>query len=110
MKMNLKALSDTVNQEIKDLKLALAGMSDRMPDPIDAGCVVEQIQSLQNQLRFKEQYASRLAVAMKKQSKGEFGCCDDCGTDIPTERLQLLPDAPCCVDCQSIREYISRAA
>ena len=53
MKMNLKALSDTVNQEIKDLKLALAGMSDRMPDPIDAGCVVEQIQSLQNQLSYR---------------------------------------------------------
>ena len=30
--------------------------------------------------------------------------CDDCGCHIPRERLVILPDAVCCVDCQEQRE------
>ncbi|EJK3116850.1 TraR/DksA C4-type zinc finger protein [Salmonella enterica] len=29
---------------------------------------------------------------------------EDCGILIPAARLEVLPDAVCCVDCQTLRE------
>ncbi|EPA7561609.1 TraR/DksA family transcriptional regulator [Salmonella enterica subsp. enterica] len=30
--------------------------------------------------------------------------CEDCGILIPAARLEVLPDAVCCVGCQTLRE------
>ncbi|EOA1177771.1 TraR/DksA family transcriptional regulator [Salmonella enterica] len=30
--------------------------------------------------------------------------CEDCGILIPAARLEVLPGAVCCVDCQALRE------
>ncbi|HAT1683949.1 TPA: TraR/DksA family transcriptional regulator [Klebsiella oxytoca] len=30
--------------------------------------------------------------------------CEDCREVIPPERLAVIPDAVCCVDCQALRE------
>ncbi|EIN3255340.1 TraR/DksA family transcriptional regulator [Salmonella enterica subsp. enterica serovar Muenchen] len=30
--------------------------------------------------------------------------CEDCDILIPAARLEVLPDAVCCVDCQTLRE------
>ena len=31
---------------------------------------------------------------------GSYGTCQDCGTLIPVERLEILPYVRCCVSCQ----------
>lgn len=35
---------------------------------------------------------------------GEFGCCEDCGHEIEYARLEAVPQAACCIDCQVERE------
>lgn len=85
-------------------------LCDRVPDSNDAGSVVEQQVALQTQLKVKLNYFKRLSVAINKVAMGEFGFCEDCGIEIPEERLQLIPDTPCCVDCQTLREHKQRAA
>lgn len=43
----------------------------------------------------------RIAIALDKLNQGSgFGLCQQCGCAIRTERLQLLPYAELCVDCQ----------
>ncbi len=41
----------------------------------------------------------RIAVALDKISAGTYGTCDECGGRIPKTRLEVIPDAPCCVKC-----------
>ena len=36
---------------------------------------------------------------------GDFGCCSDCGGDIPYARLKAFPTATRCTACQTKREH-----
>lgn len=39
-----------------------------------------------------------------KEQPAEPGFCNDCGNDIPDDRLEENPDAVTCYTCQDIRE------
>ena len=43
--------------------------------------------------------------ARMRISEGEYGFCEDCGEDIPFERLQARPTALRCVYCQVEHEH-----
>jgi DnaK suppressor protein len=34
----------------------------------------------------------------------EFGICEECDEDIPIRRLELMPHATLCADCQANRD------
>ncbi len=38
--------------------------------------------------------------ALEKLKRGEYGECEECGEDIPQQRLRLFPEARMCVKCQ----------
>lgn len=40
-------------------------------------------------------------AALVRLDTGEYGRCEDCGTDIPAARLGASPDARRCVPCQT---------
>ncbi|HEY6420147.1 MAG TPA: TraR/DksA C4-type zinc finger protein [Candidatus Binataceae bacterium] len=42
--------------------------------------------------------------ALERLDGGEYGLCQQCGGEIALERLQVLPFAPLCFDCQNDRE------
>ena len=46
----------------------------------------------------------RIDEALGKLSRGTYGICDRCGRDIPSQRLDALPHAIYCVECQDIVE------
>jgi len=39
-------------------------------------------------------------LALKRIAKGKYGVCDKCNTDIYLPRLELVPEARYCVDCE----------
>jgi RNA polymerase-binding protein DksA len=41
----------------------------------------------------------QVELSFKKMQAGEYGYCDRCGTEIPAERLEVLPFAIYCLDC-----------
>ncbi|MFI5267182.1 MAG: TraR/DksA family transcriptional regulator [Chloroflexota bacterium] len=43
--------------------------------------------------------------ALHKLEAGTYGRCDECGNDIPYERLEVRPQATLCVDCKSKVEH-----
>ncbi|HET6421221.1 MAG TPA: TraR/DksA family transcriptional regulator [Geobacteraceae bacterium] len=47
---------------------------------------------------------SRMEEAVRKLEEGSYGICEDCGEDIPVDRLRVEPFAICCVKCQEKRE------
>jgi RNA polymerase-binding transcription factor DksA len=43
--------------------------------------------------------------ALTKFENGTYGLCEACGTRIDRARLEVLPHAQCCLDCQSRQEH-----
>jgi phage/conjugal plasmid C-4 type zinc finger TraR family protein len=49
---------------------------------------------------FLEEEDRRITEARRALADGSYGICRDCGRDIPKERLEAMPEAIRCVDCQ----------
>jgi RNA polymerase-binding protein DksA len=45
-----------------------------------------------------------LDAALNRLAEDTYGICEDCGDDIPLERLRVNPGATRCVRCQSMYE------
>ena len=43
-------------------------------------------------------------AAIARLTRGEYGQCQSCGIEIPAARLEAVPQAAFCVDCQARRE------
>jgi DnaK suppressor protein len=52
----------------------------------------------------------QLERALERLSDGTYGTCEDCGTEIPPERLEFRPECTRCVSCQARHERMSRGA
>jgi DnaK suppressor protein len=52
---------------------------------------------------------ARVQAALRAIEKGKYGFCERCGIEIPTERLEVRPDATLCVTCQAeVEKLIKR--
>lgn len=56
----------------------------------------EVLESLGNS---SEQELLMINYALKRIENGDYFQCDECGEDIPTARLELLPFTAHCVNC-----------
>jgi DnaK suppressor protein len=46
--------------------------------------------------------------ARARIAEGGYGVCEDCSTKIAPERLEALPDATRCVNCQAAWDLLNR--
>ena len=53
---------------------------------------------------------AQIDVALERMASGDYGVCDDCGRNIPLARLQALPYATLCIECQRSREVVGSSA
>ena len=51
-----------------------------------------------------EHVLAEIDAALKRIETGTYGICSNCGRQIPEERLEALPWATLCIDCQRDRE------
>lgn len=49
-------------------------------------------------------YAKKLTHALKKIENGDYGFCNDCGSNIKFPRLLARPTAELCIDCKEEAE------
>ena len=54
--------------------------------------------------RNRERMIEAIDDALDRIKDGGYGRCMDCGTDIPQTRLEVLPFALRCVDCERKRQ------
>jgi RNA polymerase-binding protein DksA len=47
---------------------------------------------------------AEIDAALKRIEEGTYGVCSNCGKPIPEARLEALPWATLCIDCQRERE------
>ena len=53
-------------------------------------------------LRFSLQ--DQLSRALDQLALGRYGYCEDCGGEIPAERMEFAPETTTCVPCQGRRD------
>ncbi|HMO15980.1 MAG TPA: TraR/DksA C4-type zinc finger protein [Pirellulaceae bacterium] len=46
----------------------------------------------------------QIEVALERHESGTYGNCQGCDTNIPLARLEALPYAPYCIQCQRLSE------
>src|SRR5688572_26156153 len=51
-----------------------------------------------------ERRLSELDHVQRRLEQGSYGKCEQCGEDIPEERLAAMPDSVMCVPCQRTKE------
>jgi RNA polymerase-binding transcription factor DksA len=73
-------------------------VSKRQPDRggHDADTLAELIASCR-------QTVSDTTQALQRMAEGQYGTCERCASDIPLQRLEILPHARFCVPCQGDR-------
>ena len=50
---------------------------------------------------------NRLTIALERVMDGTYGRCELCGRDIERPRLEALPEAVTCLDCQERNERVA---
>jgi DnaK suppressor protein len=88
-----RARSDTFN--------AVAGEAPDAGDEALASLVMDTENA---EARRDAQELVTLDAALARIADGSYGVCEDCGDDIPLERLHAAPGASRCVRCQAIYE------
>lgn len=59
-----------------------------------------QNQSLTRNLQERERVKlAHVTAALARMEAGTYGCCTECGADIPFERLLIFPETPACAAC-----------
>jgi DnaK suppressor protein len=80
------------------------------PDPMTYGsqaAAASQVFAQQRDLALRDRTDHQLELvdeALARLDAGTFGACVRCGRPIPADRLEALPWAPRCIDCQRIAD------
>ena len=80
------------------------------PDQMTYGsqaAAASQVFAQQRDLALRDRADHQLVLvdaALARLEAGTFGTCVRCGREIPDERLEALPWAPRCIDCQRLAD------
>jgi len=69
--------------------------------------IAQSLEQFDRESSLAEQERRELAAierALAKMATGKFGICEECGDDIPSRRLLVLPEARLCAKCQTVEE------
>ena len=100
----LDRLRAQVEAGLRERDLAAEGeeRGDGHHHPAEAATDADQRErDLRDRVRW-ERRRSQLERALEAIEAGTYGICVDCGGEIPAGRLDALPDAERCVDCQRL--------
>ncbi len=80
------------------------GDSGPVADPADRVQVHEEREVTLATRSLLVERANRLAEALERLRKSQYGICEECGEAISPARLQAMPEVTTCVRCQGWRE------
>ena len=106
-KVNLKDLTETLNQQRDTLVKRLEGAADSdsngqpfNPDRTDLTSTYQEHQRNKLFLARTEDQLKAIDVALASIKEGTYGICQHCGNQIATGRLAVMPTVTRCITCQ----------
>ena len=73
-------------------------------DDMDVARSQADVETHASLIEHSEDLLKAIDTASSRLEEGRYGTCEECGTDIPIKRLDALPFAIYCVDCQKESE------
>lgn len=89
-----------------DPLLDTGGVSSHEADDADAVSDYGRNQAL---VRNTRQVLAQVRAALERLDSGTYGKCERCGREIGARRLEALPYATLCIDCQEAVEHLTPA-
>ena len=77
-------------------------------DELDAARTLAEVETHASLIEQVENRIKQIDTAFFRLEQGSYGVCAECGDVIPLERLEALPFATRCIDCQKGRERTRR--
>lgn len=74
------------------------GVDNHLGDQADVVYEQERLLSIRDRLADRQVLIEQ---ALAKMDRGEYGYCENCGRPIAPDRLEALPFARYCIDCQA---------
>lgn len=100
IKQELEKLRSDLRKQIDNERRRLASSDVVNPDRSDLAYEYlnqERRTALLNQL---EEHLSQTEEALERIENNEYGVCQNCGKQISPQRLEALPTARLCMECQ----------
>lgn len=103
--MNLRQIllrrRDALRQALAgDLSLLKELRQQNSGDVIDAALDTAQDEISSQLAEVESRELTNIETALQRMKKGDYGMCEGCGGAIPLARLQALPYATMCIQCQ----------
>ncbi len=77
-------------------------------DEMDVARSLADVETHASLIERAEYRLKAIDAAFNRLERGRYGLCDECGDEIPLKRLEALPFAAYCVDCQTKRNRLRR--
>lgn len=75
-------------------------------EPLDLDLEAQEVAGYANRLSVEQNLEQKLIdinAALQKIENGKYGECENCDKTIPAERLEALPAARICLDCEQVQ-------
>jgi len=111
-KLLIRKREDIVREATKEIKKFKSGEKRQLVETVlDDGdlSVVDLAEDISlRHLSAHRETLIKIDNALMKIDEGTYGICEDCGEDINKERLNIMPFAILCRDCQEKRELLEK--
>lgn len=108
-KAMLKARIRELSEQDSDLRARLASPPSAKANTFVAGTEGAMAAEADDEViaLLQHEQAELVAAqhALERIDHGDYGYCTECGVSIGLARLEVLPDAQLCVDCQDMMEH-----
>jgi len=79
-------------------------------DELDAARSLSEVETHASLIEQVENRIKQIDAAFTRLEQGGYGVCEECGDEIPVERLEALPFATRCIDCQQAQSSARRGS
>lgn len=111
-KLLIHKREDIIKEAREEIKKFQSGEKKQLVEAVmDEGdmSVVDLAEDISlRQLSAHRETLIKIDTALIKLREGTYGICEECGDEINEKRLNILPFAIYCVDCQEKREIIEK--
>lgn len=102
---NLLRRRSAIRQSLDLSRSQLSGTNDRdVGDSVDFALDAEHHEISSQLAQVESAELAQIDVALERMSSGQYGVCDACSRNIPLTRLQAVPYATLCIECQREQE------
>ena len=101
---NLSEFMEQISEEVMDS----SDIRDRSYDLLDRATfeISDRIASRITERQSK--VIKKIKLSLEKLTKGNYGICEECGEEIPHQRLMARPIAALCIDCKREQEHMEQ--